>query len=385
MKIFLFKRLVIAPYERALYLKDRKLVRVLEPGVYWLVDVFGRVEVVVYDIARPELAYDRIDTLVKEQRELCERYFTVVELGDRQVGVVYKDGKVAGVLPTGTRQLYWKGLVDVRVEVIDIASELEVPKALADLLVRGKAGAASKAMAEYVYPVEVGESTLGLLYVDGKFVRTLEPGLYAYWKFNRSVKVDQVDLRLVSVEVSGQEILTRDKVSLRVNLSASYKVVDAVAAKTKVKDYADELYRTLQFALRQAVGTRTLDALLADKSVLDETIETAVRSKVAGFGIEVASVGVKDVILPGDMKDILNRVVLAEKEAQANLIKRREETAATRSLLNTARLMEENKILLRLKELETLEKVTEKVDKLTVFGGLDGVLKDTVRIEVKGE
>ena len=99
----------------------------------------------------------------------------------------------------------------------------------------------------------------------------------------------------------------------------------------------------------------------------------------------LASVGVKDVILPGDMKDILNQVVQAEKAAQANIIKRREETAATRALLNTARLMGENPILLRLKELEALEKVTEKVDKLTVFGGLEGVLQDVVKINVKSE
>jgi regulator of protease activity HflC (stomatin/prohibitin superfamily) len=92
----------------------------------------------------------------------------------------------------------------------------------------------------------------------------------------------------------------------------------------------------------------------------------------------VRSVGVKDVILPGEMKTILNQVVEAEKVAQANLIRRREETAATRSLLNTARLMEENPTLLRLKELETLEKVTEKVGSLTVYGGLEGVLKNMV-------
>jgi hypothetical protein len=85
------------------------------------------------------------------------------------------------------------------------------------------------------------------------------------------------------------------------------------------------------------------------------------------------------------MKDILNQVVQAEKAAQANIIKRREETAATRSLLNTARLMGDNPILLRLKELEALEKVTEKIDKLTVFGGLDGVMKDMVKINVQSE
>jgi regulator of protease activity HflC (stomatin/prohibitin superfamily) len=96
----------------------------------------------------------------------------------------------------------------------------------------------------------------------------------------------------------------------------------------------------------------------------------------------VKSVGVKDVILPGEMKTILNQVVEAEKRAQANLIQRREETAATRSLLNTARLMDDNPTLMRLKELETLEKVTQKVGQMTVFGGLEGVLQDVVKIQL---
>jgi regulator of protease activity HflC (stomatin/prohibitin superfamily) len=114
----------------------------------------------------------------------------------------------------------------------------------------------------------------------------------------------------------------------------------------------------------------------------DRELRTSVRGKIEQNGIKLANVGIKDVILPGEMKEILNRVVEAEKVAPANLVKRRERTAATRSLLNTARLMDENPTLLRLKELETLEKVTEKVDKLTVFGALDGVLKDVVRVQV---
>ena len=142
------------------------------------------------------------------------------------------------------------------------------------------------------------------------------------------------------------------------------------------------VYKELQFAVREAIGGRTLDELLGAKGELDRGIQASARGKIEQHGIKLVSVGIKDVILPGEMKDILNRVVEAEKVAQANLIKRREETAATRSLLNTARLMDENPTLLRLKELETLEKVTEKVDKLTVFGGLDGVLKDVVRIHV---
>ena len=101
---------------------------------------------------------------------------------------------------------------------------------------------------------------------------------------------------------------------------------------------------------------------------------------MAELGIEVQSVGVKDIILPGDMKTILSKVVEAEKVAQANLIKRREETAATRSLLNTAKVMEDNPTALRLKELEVLEKVTEKIGNISVYGGLEGLLKELVKI-----
>jgi len=226
---------------------------------------------------------------------------------------------------------------------------------------------------------------VGLLIVDGELSATLKPGLYGFWKFNRTIKVVHVDLRLQAMEVAGQEILTKDKVSLRANLSATYQVTDPVKARSSLKDFEGFLYRELQFGLRQAIGTRTLDALLGSKGELDRVVYEHVSVKVAPHGVDVRSVGIKDLILPGEMKDILNQVVQAEKVAQANVIKRREETSATRSLLNTAKLMDDNPTLKRLKELEVLEKVSEKVDRLTVFGGLDGVLQDTVKINVRGD
>jgi regulator of protease activity HflC (stomatin/prohibitin superfamily) len=200
--------------------------------------------------------------------------------------------------------------------------------------------------------------------------------------FQRTIKVELVDRRVQAMDVSGQDILTRDKVSLRINLTALWQVEEVTRARAALQNFVEYVYKELQFALREAVGSRTLDELLGAKGDLDREIQAGARSKIEQHGIRLASVGIKDVILPGEMKEILNQVVQAEKAAQANLIKRREETAATRSLLKTARLMEENPTLLRLKELETLEKVTAKVDKLTVFGGLDGVLKDVVRIQV---
>jgi regulator of protease activity HflC (stomatin/prohibitin superfamily) len=163
-------------------------------------------------------------------------------------------------------------------------------------------------------------------------------------------------------------------------LTAGYRYTDVQTAFAKQAKPLEFLYKELQFGLRAAVGTRTLDELLENKSTIDDLVAAHMQRRVSGCGVEVESVGVKDIILPGEMKTILAKVVEAEKAAQANVIRRREETAATRSLLNTAKVMEDNPVALRLKELETLEKVTEKIDKISVFGGLEGVLKDLVKI-----
>ena len=381
--MFGMKRIIVARHERGLVFRNRSFEAILEPGVHWLFDPLARTEVQVYDLTTPEFEHPRVDFLVKDARATVEKHFEIVELGDREVGVVYKHGKVAGVLAPGRRQLYWRSPIEVRVEKVDISEEFEIPSQLASILVRAKAPLAAS-VAEAVSAIEVPDTAIGLLIVDGGLAKVLEPGLHAFWKYQRALKTELVDRRVQAMEVSGQEILTRDKVSLRVNLTALWQVLDVVKARSELSNFVELVYKELQFALREAVGVRTLDELLGDKGVLDREIGTAVRAKVEEHGMVVRSVGVKDVILPGEMKTILNQVVEAEKIAQANLIKRREETAATRSLLNTARLMDENPTLLRLKELETLEKVTEKIDKLTVFCGLDGVLKDVVRIRVPG-
>ena len=374
-----YKRINIAQHERGLLFRDRNFEAVLDPGVHRI--SARRTHVQVYDLSVPEFDHPRVDFIRKDAPTVVAQYFDVVEIGEREVGVVFKDRKVAGVLAPGTRQLYWRGPIEVRVATYDITREFAIPAPLAKLLARAKEPLASQ-LADGVSAVEVPDTSVALLIVDGELTKVLGAGLHAFWKFQRALKTELVDNRVQSMEVSGQEILTRDKVSLRVNLTASWQVLDAVKARSTLKNFVEFAYKELQFALREAVGGRTLDELLGDKGALDREIGAAVATTLAEHGLVVRSVGVKDVILPGEMKTILNQVVEAEKIAQANLIKRREETAATRSLLNTARIMDENPTLLRLKELETLEKVTEKIDKLTVFGGLEGVLKDVVRIQV---
>src|SRR4029077_9388610 len=122
------------------------------------------------------------------------------------------------------------------------------------------------------------------------------------------------------------------------------------------------------------------------KNTLDAELRAHVRERVADTGIEVMELGVKDVILPGEIRELVNKVVEAERTAKANLIRRQEDTAATRSLLNTAKLMEENPLLLRLKELESLERLVEKVGRIALHAGdgqgLDALLTRLVRLKV---
>ncbi len=212
----------------------------------------------------------------------------------------------------------------------------------------------------------------------------LAAGRHAFWRVGRRVEVRQVDLRHRSHEVVGQEVLTRDRVTLRLNLTAGFRVTDAQVATTAVKDFEEALHRALQLALRKTVGgALTLDRLLAEKAVVEPDQLTRLRAEMAAIGIELGDVALKDVILPGEMRDILNGgVVEAEKQAEASVIRRREETNATRALLNTAKLMADNPpVMLRLKELEALEGIAGNVDRLTIHNGAQGgLMSDLVRL-----
>lgn len=219
-----------------------------------------------------------------------------------------------------------------------------------------------------------------MLFVDGVLVRTLTAGVHAFWNVGRMVQVKVVDLKRQSLDVAGQEVLTKDRVTIRVNIAAEHRVVDPVKAVSAVKDFSEALYRALQYAFRKTLGGLTLDQILEKKVTVDEEAAAKVRADMAEIGVEVRDIALKDVILPGEMREILNQVVSAEKQAEANVIRRREETNATRSLLNTARVMAENPVMLRLKELEALENIAGKVERLTVHNGTGGLLNDLVKL-----
>jgi regulator of protease activity HflC (stomatin/prohibitin superfamily) len=378
--MFGFQKIEVKKNERAVLLKNGDFERVLKPGRAWMYAGADKFAVKTYAQNENTLEPTLAEYLFANESAVVRDEFTVIDLKDSEAGLRFENGVLVEVIAPATRRLLWKA-ANLRVEAVDVSASAELSAELTKRLSQTALRARPVLGLSGVLQVTVPASFVGVLTIDGKRERMLKPGTYAFWKFTRAVDVELIDTRLQALEVSGQEILTKDKVALRVNLAATYRFADVEQALAMLAKPMDALYRELQFALRAAVGTRTLDELLENKEVIDEVVMMLTKQKLAGFGLSLESVGVKDIILPGDMKTILAQVVQAEKSAQANSIRRREETSATRSLLNTAKVMEDNPVALRLKELETLERIAERIDKISVFGGLDGVLNALSKVK----
>ena len=352
------KRVKIRSYEVGLYFRDGEFKRLLTAGKHWLVGPTWKVRVDVVSQRDPWLSHDKLDVIVKSGAlaGLAE----VVDLKDYERALVWIEGRFSHVLPPGL-YAYWTGFKDVRVEVVD-ARTVRLEHEDFKTIVR------SPYAARVLDICTVERNHVGVAFLDGEYVETLTPGQYAFWKNVADSKVVEVDTREQALDVAGQEIMTADKVTLRMNALVNYRVTDARKAVMAADGVKQSLYREAQLALRAVVGTRDLDSFLTDKDAVTGEFEEQVRHRAGELGLEIVSVGVRDVILPGEMKDLMNKVTEAKKAAEANLIARREETAAMRSQANTARLLADNPTLMRLRELEVLEKVATGGDLKVVLG-----------------
>ncbi len=347
----------VRDFDRALVWIDGRLAKVLGEGLYALFNTYADVRVDKLDTRLGWLDHPDLDVIVKSG--LLADALEVIDLSDRQRALVWIDGRLDKVLGPGQASLF-KTFYDVKVERVEVGEvrfeHAELPRILT--MDRGN----------HLAEQTVAEGMLGLVYQDGELVETLGPGRYAFWKGVEQVRVFQVDTREMVLDVAGQEIMTADKVSLRMNALVTYQVADAKRAVSTVDDYTQALYREAQLALRAVIGTRELDVLLADKDAVADALRDQLTARAAEFGVQVRGLGIRDVILPGDMKELLNKVTEAKKAAEAALITRREETAAMRSQANTAKLLEGSPVLMRLRELEVLEKIAEKADLKVILG-----------------
>jgi regulator of protease activity HflC (stomatin/prohibitin superfamily) len=356
----------VREHEVGLLFRDGVFRRLLEPGRHPLFDPLLKRRVERVSVRRTWFEHPDLEVIVRSGA-LAGRA-AVLDLGDHERALVWIDGRLQAVLGPGLHAL-WTLFHEVRTVVVDTReARFEHP----ELAVVLRAAGASV----HLQTVPVAAGSVGLVLQDGRLVATLPAGVHAYWKGEGDIRVLHVDQREQTLDVSGQELMTADRVTLRLNALVTFRVVDPEKAATAVEDFSQALYRQAQLALRAVVGTRDLDGLLAARDEVARELLGLVAAEAQAFGLEVRALGIRDVILPGEMKEILNRVTEARKAAEAALVTRREETAAMRSQANTARIFESNPTLMRLRELEVLEKVADKANLTVVLG--EGGLADRV-------
>ncbi len=348
------KRVTVNEYQIGLVFKKGVYQRMVTAGNYW----FWAEDVIVYDINKPFTATIELNILLQDT--VLANALQVIEVSDNEIVLQFQNGLITQVLTAG-RYAFWKNVMNYQFVKADI-SKIEITEAINRTML------ANKFVAPYVRTYTVESYEKAVLFVDGKYAQTLPSGVYYWWKNSISIVVGKADTRVQQLEINGQEILTKDKAALRINAWAQYKVVDIEKALLENKEYDKQLYIVFQLALREYIAGYGFDEMLEKKDAIAPFILQQVNEKAAALGVEVASFGIRDIILPGDVKEIMNKVLVAEKNAQANTIMRREETASTRSLLNTAKLMEDNAMLWKLKEMEYVEKIAEKIGEISVNG-----------------
>lgn len=348
------KRIRINAHQVGLLMRHGAYVRLLKPGVHWVWQ--GMVQ--VYDTTRPFTPPLDLNVLLQDA-ELAEN-LEVVRVGDGRLVLQFVDNLLDKVLTPGV-YAFWKSVVPNRFQEVNI-SQIDIPSDVDRQLL------SHRLLQPYVRSFQVEGHERGLLFVEGKFAGLLSSGVYHWWRNAIPVHVGKADTRVQQLEINGQEILTSDKAALRINAWAQYRVTDIEKALLDNKDHDKQLYVALQLALREYVAAFTFDGLLERKEQMSTAVLERVLPVAERLGVHLSGFGIRDIVLPGDVRDIMNRVLVAEKTAQANVIMRREETASMRSLLNTARLMEDNAMLWKLKEMEYVEKIAEKISNISVTG-----------------
>ncbi len=360
------KRIKIRKYEKGFLFHDKQIKRILEEGIYWFWGWMFNVKVRVLTTVTARIDIPDLEMIIKS--ELLDTSAEIVNLSDSQVALVWIDNRLSDVLTSGV-YAYWKEFHKIKIEILEVTAKEIIHEKISVLQ-------QSLKFNSLIHQYMISDGCQGILSLDGKIVEVLEPGLHLYWKSVGSFSLVTVDKHDTKIEINGQELLTLDKVTLRINAMVSLKVVDSLKAVTAVDDYTQAIYKEAQLVLRETVGQFDLESLLVEKDSISQEMKQSLAKSTSDLGLQIVSLRIKDIILPGDMKELMNKVVEAKKTSEANLIVRREETASLRSQLNSAKILESSPVLMKLKELEVLERIAGSSDLKVILG--DEGLKDKI-------
>lgn len=201
--------------------------------------------------------------------------------------------------------------------------------------------------------VVVFEHERGVVYRQGKFHRVLQPGSHLLFPYFE--KLQNIDVRARFITIPGQDVLSADNISVKVSVAVNFKVDDPFKALNNTFNYSESLYSILQLELRDLFGSTPIDELLVKRKEISGALFEKSKEKAAELGLLLLSADIKDIMFPGELKNIFAQIVNARNEGLAALERARGESASLRNLANTAKLLENNPALLQLRILQALE------------------------------
>lgn len=359
---------IIKDNQAGFVIKNGVFLKMITSGTYHFSKILGyevEIEEMTGELACESVPYQ---VLVKDSTFLNSTVH--MEIPDGFAGFIYINGKLLS-FAFQKEYTFWNVFDKYEIKLVSMTDTVIEPEVSKQML--------SLAPANLYTTVMVSEGEIGIVYYDNVMQNKLSQGVYYFWNYCHSVTYCVIDMKQTTLDIVGQEILTKDKTGIRMNVACMYKIRDAVEFVSSITDLRGQLYSAVQLTIREIVGNYKLDEILEGKERISKEIFAALKEREGMFCVEFLSAGIKDIILPGDIKEIMNSVLLAEKTAQANVIARREEVASTRSLLNTAKLMDENKTLYKLKELEYLERICERVGEISINGNM-GIIEQLGKI-----
>ncbi len=264
-------KVVVKEDERAFLTRDGRFERVLGPGRFTAFDYGRQLAAEVVKVVRTEIAADRALLIARTHPDVAEEHFEIVQTEPNEVAIVSLDGEPKHLVLPNTTRAFWKTVTRVGVERIDAGTDIRVAKRHLDRL--------DARSTPLIVSGVVEAHEAGLLFVDGKLLERLPAGRHAFWAVGRTIKIAKIDTRPTPLEVTAQEILTKDRVGIRVTLTAFTRVVDPEKATLAAGDVAGTVYRLVQFAIREAVATRTLDEILAARDTIDREVRAFVTER----------------------------------------------------------------------------------------------------------
>lgn len=367
-------KVTVRETEAGLVFRKGKLTRVLDAGSHLVLN--AKIFIIDRKRSLEEHNFNALDLITNTWfRDLVTGH----KIRDGQIGLHYVDGIFSDTLLPGTHT-YFNAPFQHEVTLLS-GEDIFLPDHIAASVKETICRSHPKLFVQEL----IAQGQIGALYVDGKFHSILPSGSYCFSMISHKILVKRVNMLPSILTITGQEMLSKDKITLRFNLFLSYRIRDPEKLLNASDNYDEMMRLMMQMTYREYIASRTLEEILSERESISGSVLAEIKEKGDACGIEFTSCGIKDIILPGDVRDILNTVLIAEKKAMANVITRREETASTRSLLNTAKLMEENKTLYRLKELEYLERIFDKVQSISLNSSSSAVEQLTSLISGKEE